>query len=133
MQSKGVPARKNDGGIVGTIKDGTLYKSALASRHFLHSPPGIALDVTTVEQAQNLSTTRISITDKEGSGTYTCSMTTFIEHSERSEEHTSELQSHSFISYAVFCLKKKIHPLRLSTVLVSYLSFRFLHLPAISL
>src|ERR1051326_1523869 len=24
----------------------------------------------------------------------------------RSEEHTSELQSHSFISYAVFCLKK---------------------------
>src|SRR5881296_4503588 len=26
---------------------------------------------------------------------------------ERSEEHTSELQSHSNISYAVFCLKKK--------------------------
>ena len=25
----------------------------------------------------------------------------------RSEEHTSELQSHSFIPYAVFCLKKK--------------------------
>src|ERR1051326_9242530 len=25
----------------------------------------------------------------------------------RSEEHTSELQSHSFISYAVFCLKKQ--------------------------
>ena len=28
-------------------------------------------------------------------------------HPSRSEEHTSELQSHSFISYAVFCLKKK--------------------------
>src|SRR5213080_5340306 len=27
--------------------------------------------------------------------------------SARSEEHTSELQSHSGISYAVFCLKKK--------------------------
>src|ERR1051326_9143494 len=27
-------------------------------------------------------------------------------HNGRSEEHTSELQSHSFISYAVFCLKK---------------------------
>ena len=25
----------------------------------------------------------------------------------RSEEHTSELQSHWYISYAVFCLKKK--------------------------
>ena len=30
-----------------------------------------------------------------------------IGNSKRSEEHTSELQSHSFISYAVFCLKKK--------------------------
>ena len=29
------------------------------------------------------------------------------ETSPRSEEHTSELQSHSFISYAVFCLEKK--------------------------
>src|SRR5881275_2047655 len=27
----------------------------------------------------------------------------------RSEEHTSELQSHGTISYAVFCLKKKKH------------------------
>src|SRR5213596_2871876 len=27
--------------------------------------------------------------------------------STRSEEHTSELQSHGLISYAVFCLKKK--------------------------
>src|SRR5213080_1804304 len=31
----------------------------------------------------------------------------------RSEEHTSELQSHSGISYAVFCLKKKKHNSRL--------------------
>src|SRR5210317_156512 len=30
----------------------------------------------------------------------------------RSEEHTSELQSHSEISYAVFCLTKKKRPVR---------------------
>src|SRR3546814_7736268 len=30
------------------------------------------------------------------------------DHAERSEEHTSELQSLMRISYAVFCLKKKI-------------------------
>src|SRR3546814_7955688 len=30
-------------------------------------------------------------------------------HSDRSEEHTSELQSLMRISYAVFCLKKKQH------------------------
>ena len=33
----------------------------------------------------------------------------------RSEEHTSELQSHSFISYAVFCLKKKNKKLLINT------------------
>ena len=33
---------------------------------------------------------------------------------ERSEEHTSELQSRETISYAVFCLKKKI-PLNIIT------------------
>src|SRR5210317_729390 len=31
----------------------------------------------------------------------------------RSEEHTSELQSHSEISYAVFCLKNKNHRQRM--------------------
>src|ERR1051326_2571870 len=31
-----------------------------------------------------------------------------VTNSIRSEEHTSELQLHSFISYAAFCLKKKI-------------------------
>ena len=35
------------------------------------------------------------------------SLTVAQKKKKRSEEHTSELQSHSFISYAVFCLKKK--------------------------
>src|SRR6056300_2104815 len=34
---------------------------------------------------------------------------------ERSEEHTSELQSHSEISYAVFCLKKKKKNYKIAT------------------
>src|ERR1051326_9266426 len=43
----------------------------------------------------------------------------------RSEEHTSELQSHSFISYAVFCLKKndfRIPPRCTFTSLVSLIN-----------
>src|SRR3546814_10544936 len=35
----------------------------------------------------------------------------------RSEEHTSELQSLMRISYAVFCLKKKIHIKNINTLL----------------
>src|SRR3546814_5116889 len=36
-------------------------------------------------------------------------------HTSRSEEHTSELQSLMRISYAVFCLKKKINESKLRT------------------
>src|ERR1051326_7423799 len=39
----------------------------------------------------------------------------------RSEEHTSELQSHSFISYAVFCLKKKKRTQRMADALLTTL------------
>src|SRR5213596_1466109 len=37
----------------------------------------------------------------------------------RSEEHTSELQSHGLISYAVFCLKKKKANTRIKKPLTS--------------
>ena len=43
---------------------------------------------------------------------------------QRSEEHTSELQSHSFISYAVFCLKKK------KTILFFFFSIFFFPYPS---
>src|ERR1043165_6250425 len=35
---------------------------------------------------------------------------------DRSEEHTSELQSRGLISYAVFCLKKKKHTIQASNL-----------------
>ena len=44
---------------------------------------------------------------KSGLKTAICDLTRGEAGTYRSEEHTSELQSHSFISYAVFCLKKK--------------------------
>src|ERR1051326_9292809 len=39
--------------------------------------------------------------------TPTIGLPSTISGSHRSEEHTSEIPSHSFISYAVFCFKKK--------------------------
>src|SRR3546814_9910924 len=44
---------------------------------------------------------KLSCEDHEGGGS------AFIQQWDRSEEHTSELQSLMRISYAVFCLKKK--------------------------
>src|ERR1051326_404501 len=45
--------------------------------------------------------------EKGPGATESSELTQFEVCDNRSEEHTSELQSHSFISYAVFCLKKK--------------------------
>src|SRR3546814_3985912 len=42
-----------------------------------------------------------------------------VEAAERSEEHTSELQSLMRISYAVFCLKKKIYTKSICTLLTT--------------
>src|SRR3546814_6593082 len=55
---------------------------------------------------------------------YRLSMLDLIPDGQRSEEHTSELQSLMRISYAVFCLKKKHITLLLFTYL--FLSFFFI-------
>ena len=47
------------------------------------------------------------ITVNQGVSFMLADMAVEIEAARRSEEHTSELQSHSFNSYAVFCLKNK--------------------------
>src|SRR3546814_8409075 len=48
--------------------------------------------------------------------------------SSRSEEHTSELQSLMRISYAVFCLKKKINLRKFTISQVSYTQYVTKHL-----
>src|SRR3546814_9427692 len=49
-----------------------------------------------------------------------------VDQRQRSEEHTSELQSLMRISYAVFCLKKKTTPLN-KTTHKTYLNIRSKH------
>src|SRR3546814_9576447 len=47
----------------------------------------------------------------------------------RSEEHTSELQSLMRISYAVFCLKKKIYNIQTIQLLITFYSLLMKYLP----
>src|SRR5213082_2410083 len=56
------------------------------------------------------------------SGIYSFGVVTWLM---RSEEHTSELQSPDTISYAVFCLKKKIIGMEASYVNLYFLSYYF--------
>src|SRR3546814_9415511 len=71
-----------------------------------HSPASNALPASDAPSGPgNISGNSVSTTARHGS------VTASLPHlaRERSEEHTSELQSLMRISYAVFCLKKKKH------------------------
>src|SRR3546814_4222477 len=52
---------------------------------------------------------RSHVTVREAAQAFNCDPGRIVEAVERSEEHTSELQSLMRISYAVFCLNKKTH------------------------
>src|SRR3546814_6537624 len=72
---------------------------ALRIDHHLLHEPGAAFEEAA--QQVRLARTRIAL-DQEAGGEELLQV-----HRDRSEEHTSELQSLMRISYAVFCLKKK--------------------------
>src|SRR3546814_2117831 len=80
--------------------DTTLFRSAPHSRRPLRSrsPPG---------EREGRGHDRHG--DDREAGRIGCPRQHFARHVHKSEEHTSELQSLMRISYAVFCLKKKIY------------------------
>ena len=80
--------------------NGISYNRFNVSSIILNSPVDGLLSST------NLNTFSVTATVLNGATLVNMSLYT-NETESRSEEHTSELQSHSFISYAVFCLKKK--------------------------
>src|SRR3546814_10202199 len=79
----------------------TLFRSAVLEHEVEHAGAvrvGVGPDVRTVaEVAIGLAVCERRVREQRGG------------HRLRSEEHTSELQSLMRISYAVFCLKKKIN------------------------
>ena len=54
---------------VGKVKDDTFYKT-IKSKHILHSPPGLALAVDSLVQAERAGATAIEITNKESGQVY---------------------------------------------------------------
>src|ERR1051326_9273801 len=89
---------------IGTTARGFLPVAGDASM-FIETAPGLVINrITDVALKATASTPAIMVVE--------CAFGLLeIHHRDqgqvRSEEHTSELQSHSFISYAVFCLKNK--------------------------
>ena len=85
-----------------------MLKMEEVSKSYQHRGQVVkALDGATIDIAKG---DFVSVVGPSGSGKSTLLLMLggmLSPSSGRSEEHTSELQSHSFISYAVFGLKKK--------------------------
>src|SRR3546814_3310614 len=89
--------------------DTTLFRSVRLRRRGLDGPDGAA-QADRARQPRDLSRQRAGAGDGKGQSNRNRDRTRLgaARHAgERSEEHTSELQSLMRISYAVFCLKKK--------------------------
>src|SRR3546814_2995575 len=87
------------------------YTTLFRSRNDLKDRRGISASITRDYGAESAACYRPSVRqDRRRSGCPRCPSRASIVHFRklnRSEEHTSELQSLMRISYAVFCLKKK--------------------------
>ena len=92
----GAPQNRNRFVICGIKKPGKI------NHELLYNSEGIPREYP-LERLKGIKPAEKIIPGKHLKGNWGCLSTS------RSEEHTSELQLHSFISYAVFCLKKKIN------------------------
>src|SRR3546814_2592008 len=85
----------------------TLFRSQILEADLAHSPAGLGVRLHALEQHH----LRVPEVPFLGAVRVPCPPASDSCHlllTSRSEEHTSELQSLMRISYAVFCLKKKI-------------------------
>src|SRR3546814_4131529 len=99
-----------------------LFAVEQFSRAALHGRAGAANAVGKIKILDGMGQITLRIGEKFGWCPSICRKTKFSErrhrlHHFRSEEHTSELQSLMRISYAVFCLKKKITITHISSII----------------
>ncbi len=60
----------SNGRVVGYVKAGVFYKSISGSKHFLHKPPAIAFDISTLNDAEKAGAVRVEVYDRETRTTY---------------------------------------------------------------
>jgi hypothetical protein len=72
-----VPLLAADGKVCGVIVNGVLTKAVDGTRHFLKSPPAIALDAGAVAQAEAAGVEQIAVTDRETGKIYRATLSEF--------------------------------------------------------
>ena len=64
------------GKIVGKVEDGIFQKKVKGSIHFLHIPPAIAFDISSLEQAELAGAILVKVVDKETGKKYRAYLST---------------------------------------------------------
>jgi hypothetical protein len=60
--------------IVGQVYGDTFSKTITGSKHLLRTPPAIAFDVATIDQAVRLGAVKVRVYDRESENVYKCSI-----------------------------------------------------------
>lgn len=74
--------RRNDGKIIGRVKDGVFYKNVCGSIHMLKNPLGWSYDACAVKQAKQLGARYLIVNDKENGNKYRTTPEDFLQYSE---------------------------------------------------
>lgn len=72
-----------NGKAVGAVRDGAFVKRVSASKHFLHKPPAICLDVQSLEDAVKAGARRVEVTDLETGRVYGADVRTIRQHGQK--------------------------------------------------
>lgn len=71
---KGIPVRRADGRIIGSVHENKFVKHACGSLHMLREPRGWALDSDSLADAERLGAKEVEIVDVETDITYSASI-----------------------------------------------------------
>ena len=66
--------------VVGRVEAGVFHKSVSGSKHFLQKPPGIAFDVSSLNDAGKAGAVHVEVYDKETRTTYRATLAHVLEH-----------------------------------------------------
>lgn len=71
------------GKAVGAVRDGAFVKRVSASKHFLHKPPAICLDLASLADAEKAGARRVEVTDLDTGKTYRADIATIRKHGQK--------------------------------------------------
>jgi len=77
METTAIPLMRNDGKVVGVVRGNVFHKRVRGSVHMLRRPPGWAVDITVLADAEKHGAESVEIEDTETGKRYKVSVSLF--------------------------------------------------------